>query len=228
MAGGTFCPQILYELLHKWGVPECPHHLIRFRSGNVTICNGSWFVCPLEMWLCKIIYDDVWLKLMFCMLLYDILLRKPNVKLHLIRSLLYRRIFEFCFLLWSPNSFLYADLPLNLPCARKNERKMQTRTGARKCAPNGARRESRDFPPNFLIRRKQKNRDFSHFAPTSCVSSPATSHVLYSSSSWNPGYFYFDRSCRFRCFMIDLSCTLLILMISCYKLSFLPLDPAKM
>ena len=68
--------------------------------------------------------------------IYDFLLRKRNVKLLLIRFLLYQRIFEFCFLLQTPNSVLYYTVTPNAASACKNCRKSQTRNTARAmCAP---------------------------------------------------------------------------------------------
>ena len=68
--------------------------------------------------------------------IYDFLLRKRNVKLLLIRFLLYQRIFEFCFLLLTPNSVLYYTVTPNAASACKNCRKSQTRNTARAmCAP---------------------------------------------------------------------------------------------
>ena len=60
----------------------------------------------------------------------------PKLKLPLTRSLLYRRIFEFCFLLLTPNSVLYYTVTPNAASACKNCRKSQTRNTARAmCAP---------------------------------------------------------------------------------------------
>ena len=68
--------------------------------------------------------------------IYDFLLRKRNVKLLLIRFLLYQRIFEFCFLLLTLNSVLYYTVTPNAASACKNCRKSQTRNTARAmCAP---------------------------------------------------------------------------------------------
>ena len=54
----------------------------------------------------------------------------PKLKLPLIRSLLYRRIFEFCFLLLSQNSFLYYTVALIPASACKNGRIWKTRNSA--------------------------------------------------------------------------------------------------
>ena len=68
--------------------------------------------------------------------IYDFLLRKRNVKLLLIRFLLYQWIFKFCFLLLTPNSVLYYTVTPNAASACKNCRKSQTRNTARAmCAP---------------------------------------------------------------------------------------------
>ena len=63
--------------------------------------------------------------------MYGVLLRKPIVKLHLIRSLLYRRIFEFCFLILSQNFPLYYNITPIPASACKNSPKSRIRT----CAP---------------------------------------------------------------------------------------------
>jgi hypothetical protein len=65
------------------------------------------------------------------MLLYDILLRKPNVKLHLIRSLLYRRLLTPGFLLTTQHSLLYSNILLIPASACKNSPNSRIRT----CAP---------------------------------------------------------------------------------------------
>ena len=68
--------------------------------------------------------------------IYDFLLRKRNVKLLLIRFLLYQWIFKFCFLLLTPNFVLYYTVTPNAASACKNCRKSQTRNTARAmCAP---------------------------------------------------------------------------------------------
>ena len=84
------------------------------------------------------------------MLPHDILLRKPNVKLAQIRSLLYRRIFEFCFLLRSPNPFQCTNLASNLACARKKRPK---NANSHRCAKMRATRRAqnqRDRTQNFF------------------------------------------------------------------------------
>ena len=73
----------------------------------------------------------------------------PKLKLPLIRSLLYRQIFEFCFLLLSQNSFLYYTVALIPASACKNGRIWKTQNSA----PRGLL-ESLLFP--FIKRVKQK------------------------------------------------------------------------
>ena len=66
--------------------------------------------------------------------IYDFLLRKRNVKLLLIRFLLYQRIFEFCFLLLTPNSVLYYTVTPNAASACKNCRNRKLETRRAQCA----------------------------------------------------------------------------------------------
>ena len=78
------------------------------RSLNVTTCHRLKWLSQVATWFFSLI--------------------KPIGKLHLVRSLLYRRIFEFCFLLLSQNSFLYYIITPIPASACKNYRKSQTAT----------------------------------------------------------------------------------------------------
>ena len=119
----------------------------------------------------------------------------PKLKLPLIRSLLYRRIFEFCFLLLTQNYCLYYICNTNSSVRVRKLQKSRTRNSRRLRPPLRTR--------SLLLPFKEKKVEsldclISEIAPQNVLSSSAKEHILFSLSSCVRGYLCFDRSCRLR------------------------------